>query len=329
MYKERPKVGLSSRRLEIVDRAFQKLDTKKSGFVNLTEIIRVYDATRHPRVLDGSMSPSQALQQLLNFFEPCAILRNGTISLEEFLGYYAKMSVEVDRGREQNPDEYFERVVARFWRLDEDQLVRLQPTNIIPVTLDVPTGLLAMTSMDLIWAVEGGKIVGYKGVVKPVFGRKILPEAIRGMCAISGELSRFPHEYIPSRPAMLPPFDLVWEIEEGGPWTGLQGVVTSNINPAALPAHIQQHVITHEEAVKRNVTFIPLVAVANVFYKKSSEVVGQGTEGAATRLFEVKKSTYEGNACGNGFAGRNGSFSNQFIAGMYSTASLNVGSVKK
>ena len=328
-YVERPQVGLKPNRMEVVAQAFQKLDTDGSGEVGFEEALAAYDVGRHPLVMEGVMSPTMAVEALIRQFEPCAAARNGKISFDEFVAYYTKVSQEVDRSHAVDKEGFFRDLVRMAWRLDEDEKPVLAATNIIPATLELPSGLARAKNMDLVFPSESGLgLVGFRGAVKTVFARGDVPECLRGYFALYGELERVPVSYLPVRAATLPPYDFVWPTEDGQ-WTGYKGVINSNVNLAAMPEDLRCLIKTREESAHLGVLYQQVAeVVVNPHYRKSSDIYGSGTEAECARLSELKRNTFNGKAAGTRYLGRTGKFTNN--APPFGPGSgLNCGTVKK
>jgi hypothetical protein len=48
---------LNAFRKRYIKAAYEKLDVNKDGLVKLDDIAKIYDASRHPDVLDGKKTP--------------------------------------------------------------------------------------------------------------------------------------------------------------------------------------------------------------------------------------------------------------------------------
>lgn len=69
---------LNPQRLQLVRRAFTKLDRDGSGVVDINDIRGVYNGQRHPDVLSGKKTEDQVLVEFLETFETHHSVRNGT-----------------------------------------------------------------------------------------------------------------------------------------------------------------------------------------------------------------------------------------------------------
>eukprot|EP00744_Colponema_vietnamica_P010269 GILI01014538.1.p1 GENE.GILI01014538.1~~GILI01014538.1.p1 ORF type:complete len:338 (+),score=88.05 GILI01014538.1:44-1057(+) len=331
MYRERAQLGLNPRRQAVVEKAFAKLDVNGNDVISADEMIKAYDATRHPMVAEGTLSPSQALEAFVRQFDEAVASRDGRITRDDFMKYYTKMSIEIDRGREIDKDGFFELVVRRSWRLDEDEMPTLSQTMIIPHTLELPTGMARAKNMDLVWMGADGKtLVGYKAAIKTVFPRRELPDVLKGFFALYGELDRIPVSYLAPKAAVLPSYDFVWPTESGD-WVGYKGVVNSNITLQQLPEDLQALIKTNAESEDLKVTFLPTApTVANPNFTKSSDTYGKGEAAyvECSKMAALRVSTFNGTSAGTKYIGRNGKFTNEMPSPSPS-AGLNCGTVKK
>ncbi len=106
-------------RKKIVAQAFNKLDKDGNGWVDINDIRGVYNAKRHPDVLQGKKTEDQILQEFLETFETAHAMReNGTpnyvVTKEEFEEYYNNISASID------DDQYFSLMMNNAWKLTEE-----------------------------------------------------------------------------------------------------------------------------------------------------------------------------------------------------------------
>lgn len=59
----------------MVQKAFQKLDKDKSGFITFADLEGVYDPSRHPEVLKGKKSKEDVYLDFLQTFESYSDLK--------------------------------------------------------------------------------------------------------------------------------------------------------------------------------------------------------------------------------------------------------------
>jgi len=315
-----PAPPLPSGRLEAVETAWAKV-SQGAETVTLDQLTQAYDAARHPRVLDGNMSVIQAREALLRQFEN---IEDGTVGWPQFLAYHVKVSNEVDRSRSLDREGSFLSIVALAWRLDQDPNAALEPTGIIPTTLDCPTGLAATKNLDLVWP-EDGVLYAFKGTIKCRFARSLLPPSIRGCFAFQEELTGFTVKTRLSRSALIAPLSIVWLNNETGEVFGLRDVVAPNVDVPQLPSYLQDVLLQADAATKRygNITWLELARAYNPMYKKSSEAFGVGTAEHALDVVTLKKAVFEGTACGLAWHGHTGKFTDSFNGGPYKFSGLN------
>ena len=60
---------INPKRLELVERAFQKLDKDGSGILEVQDIAGIYNGKKHPAVVDGRKTEEQVLGEFLETFE--------------------------------------------------------------------------------------------------------------------------------------------------------------------------------------------------------------------------------------------------------------------
>lgn len=315
--------------MDVVQAAWHKV-AGGADRASLETLKAAYDASRHPRVLDGNMAIGQAKEIVARHFDTVA---DGNVTWDEFLQYHVRMSHEVDRGRSVDRDGTFVAVVVQQWRLDKDAAEAMRPTGIIPSTLDCPQGLKQTRNLDLVWpASEDGSNGGlrtFKSVVKSRFGRRVLPEHLRGYFAyLQEEVSAdVPVKACTARSAFLSPLSIVWKNSTGGS-SGLKEVVSPNVELAQLPADLREAIMPHADAEKLHgpVNWLALEAVYNPTYKKSSDAFGVGAQESASEVLALKRKVFEGTNCGQSWHGHTGKFTDSFHGGPYSFSGLNTAS---
>lgn len=85
---------------------FQQLDKSGQGTIPIEELLRLFNATAHPSVADGVISPSQASKHFLFHF---AQEKEGIARYTEFLDYYKGLSIAID------DDHEFENILRMMW----------------------------------------------------------------------------------------------------------------------------------------------------------------------------------------------------------------------
>jgi Ca2+-binding EF-hand superfamily protein len=106
---------MNQRRIEIVKKAFSKLDRDGSGLVDSKDIAGLYNASRHPLVLSGEKSEMQVLDEFLRAFEGAGGNNDGKVTIDEFVEYYSSISASIPYD-----DDYFVMVMERAWGIKED-----------------------------------------------------------------------------------------------------------------------------------------------------------------------------------------------------------------
>ena len=96
------------------------MDRDKSGVIDIEDIKGVYNAQKHPDVINGKKTEDEVLLEFLETFEANHNYLNGTqsdgkVTLDEFIEYYENVSMSID------DDAYFEAMITRAWNLDGAQ----------------------------------------------------------------------------------------------------------------------------------------------------------------------------------------------------------------
>ena len=102
---------MSPPRKILVTKVFQALDAAGDGNGTLTvdDIAPYFNTADHPAVKAGDKTEEQVLQEFLKGFEGRGGDHDGTVSLEEWLGYYEEMSAGIDE------DDFFGGMIASTW----------------------------------------------------------------------------------------------------------------------------------------------------------------------------------------------------------------------
>lgn len=111
------KGGLNDRRRAIVEKAFAAMDRDGSGVVTVDDISGVYDASKHPDVIEGKATEEDILVDFLSSFEGAASsgAGDGRVTQAEFVDYYTDLSASVPA------DDYFCRLMEQAWCITEDE----------------------------------------------------------------------------------------------------------------------------------------------------------------------------------------------------------------
>ncbi|EGR28906.1 hypothetical protein IMG5_167000 [Ichthyophthirius multifiliis] len=109
---------MNRNRKNLIQQVFNKLDRNKNGFIELDDIIGVYNTKQHPDVINGKKHEEEILGEFLDTFEQHHAMLNGDQSLrnrsvtqEEFYEYYNNVSASID------DDRYFELMIKNAWKI--------------------------------------------------------------------------------------------------------------------------------------------------------------------------------------------------------------------
>ena len=103
---------MSPPRKALVVKVFNALDGAGDGSGTLTvdDIAPYYNAAEHPSVKAGDKTEQQILEELLMGFEGRSGDRDGTVTLNEWVGYYEEISAGIDE------DDLFGGMIAGTWK---------------------------------------------------------------------------------------------------------------------------------------------------------------------------------------------------------------------
>ena len=99
---------MNAQRRELVLMAFSRLDKDGDQVVTASDLLKLYDTTRHPDVINGTKTQEEVIQEFASDWD-----RNGDciITENEFLDYYKSISAGID------DDAYFELMIRNAWRI--------------------------------------------------------------------------------------------------------------------------------------------------------------------------------------------------------------------
>ena len=101
---------LNEKRKDIVLKAFFKFDKDCSGTITSADLVGVYNVDFHPKFKSGEMTREEIFVDFLQNFGDKN--RDGIITKEEWLDYYAAISSNIDS------DEHFVLLMKTAWKLD-------------------------------------------------------------------------------------------------------------------------------------------------------------------------------------------------------------------
>ena len=110
--------GMNQNRVQLVRRAFEKLDKNGNGVVELEDIKNIYNAKFHPDVKLGKKTEEEVLIEFMDTFELHYSLTHPAtkgdklISFDEFVEYYNNVSMSIE------DDRYFELMMTNAWNLN-------------------------------------------------------------------------------------------------------------------------------------------------------------------------------------------------------------------
>lgn len=95
------------------------MDRDCNGVLEVSDIVGVYNAKKHPAVIDGRKTEEQVLGEFLETFEQHHNImtdnpRDFCVTLEEFIEYYTNVSASID------DDIYFSAMMNSAWNLSGD-----------------------------------------------------------------------------------------------------------------------------------------------------------------------------------------------------------------
>lgn len=103
------------KRLAVVKHAWQFLDKQGYGKVQMGQLMKLYNAQAHPRVL----TREKKQETVYNDFEECLGARSqgGFISEQAFIEYYADINATLPAEK----DDYFVDLTLKTWGLNNDK----------------------------------------------------------------------------------------------------------------------------------------------------------------------------------------------------------------
>ena len=100
----------NERRVDLIMLAFGVLDKDGSGIIEPSDLVGVYDPSKHPDVLTGKKTPDEVLAEFLDTFDVGGE-KDGLVTKKEFVNYYKNVSASIDM------DDYFELMIRNAWHI--------------------------------------------------------------------------------------------------------------------------------------------------------------------------------------------------------------------
>lgn len=85
--------------------AFDIIDKDGGGTLDITDLMEVYDVTKHPEFMSKKKTKEQILKEFLNAFVIGGLKDDGMISREQFDDYYSNIGASIDS------EDYFELMI--------------------------------------------------------------------------------------------------------------------------------------------------------------------------------------------------------------------------
>jgi Ca2+-binding EF-hand superfamily protein len=101
---------MSKARKDIIIKAFHKLDRSGDGVVTIEDLKGVYNASKHPKYMNGEWTEEQVFRSFLDSFDSPDD-KDGKVTREEFMNYYSGVSASIDN------DAYFDLMMRSAWKL--------------------------------------------------------------------------------------------------------------------------------------------------------------------------------------------------------------------
>ena len=97
--------------MDMVKKAYEKLDVNKDGTVRLDDIAKIYDASVHPDVVSGKKDEGDLYMEFMSLWD--TQVKDGIVTWEEFSGYYKDISCSVESDAE------FYNIMNKAWKLEQ------------------------------------------------------------------------------------------------------------------------------------------------------------------------------------------------------------------
>ncbi|XP_078574058.1 calcyphosin-like protein [Branchiostoma floridae x Branchiostoma japonicum] len=103
--------NMSEARQNIVKEAFKKADKSGDGVITAQDLKGVYNVREHPKYKNGELTEAQCFEEFLKTFEGGQPNKDGKVTEEEFLNYYAGISASIDN------EAYFNLMMRNAWKI--------------------------------------------------------------------------------------------------------------------------------------------------------------------------------------------------------------------
>eukprot|EP00040_Diaphanoeca_grandis_P042203 m.264395 g.264395 ORF g.264395 m.264395 type:complete len:211 (-) comp55932_c0_seq1:81-713(-) len=108
---EKLRPPMSQTRINLIRKAFSKLDKNGSGDITVEDLKGTYNVKSHPKYLNGEWSEDEVLVKYLEVFQKGSDEIDDVVTWEEFLNYYSGVSASIDT------DAYFTLMMTMAWKL--------------------------------------------------------------------------------------------------------------------------------------------------------------------------------------------------------------------
>jgi Ca2+-binding EF-hand superfamily protein len=100
----------NQRRQAIIDKAFLKFDNEGNEYIDVLNLIKDFNASKHPKVISGEITKDQVFTLFLKNFND--MTGCGKIDRKEWNDYYHAVSSSIDN------DDYFVTLMKTTWNLE-------------------------------------------------------------------------------------------------------------------------------------------------------------------------------------------------------------------
>ncbi|CAH8615219.1 unnamed protein product [Schistosoma bovis] len=101
---------MSKCRLDVLNKAFLKMDKTKDGAITIEDLKGVYNVKNHPKFINGEKTEDEILVEFLKTFQP-QNNADEVVTREEFFNYYTGISASIDN------DAYFDLMIRQAYKI--------------------------------------------------------------------------------------------------------------------------------------------------------------------------------------------------------------------